>query len=99
MFVVLERLINLHDGYRKAFRVNGQALLLLVVDNRPVLIDERCPHQGAPLAAATVEGDVLRCPRHGLAFSLSSGRALQPGCAGLNLYKVAYEGDRIGIDV
>ncbi|MFD2644510.1 Rieske (2Fe-2S) protein [Pseudomonas japonica] len=99
MFVALERLINLHDGYRKAFRVNGQALLLLVVDNRPVLIDERCPHQGASLAAATVEGDVLRCPRHGLAFSLSSGRALQPGCAGLSLYKVAYEGDRIGIDV
>ena len=99
MFVPLERLINLEDGYRKTFRVNGQALLLLVVDNRPVLIEDRCPHQGAPLGAATLEGDVLRCPRHGLSFSLSSGRSLQPGCAGLNLFRLAYEGDRIGIDV
>ncbi|MFW3899446.1 Rieske (2Fe-2S) protein [Pseudomonas putida CSV86] len=99
MFVALERLINLHDGYRKTFRVNGQALLLLVVDNRPVLLEDRCPHQGAPLAAATLEGDVLRCPRHGLSFSLASGRALQPGCAALNLISLAYEGDRIGIDL
>ena len=60
MFVVLERLINLHEGYRKTFQVNGQALLLLVVDNRPVLIEDRCPHQGAPLGRATLEGDVLR---------------------------------------
>lgn len=99
MFVPLERLINLEDGYRKTFWVNGQALLLLVVDNRPVLIENRCPHQGAPLGAATLEGDVLRCPQHGLSFSLSSGRSLQPGCAGLNLFRLAYEGGRIGIDV
>jgi len=99
MFVALERLINLHDGYRKPFRVNGQSLLLLVVDNRPVLIEDRCPHQGWPLASGTLEGDVLRCPRHGFGFSLSSGRSLQPGCTALNVFKLAYEGDRIGIDV
>ncbi|WP_110971266.1 Rieske (2Fe-2S) protein [Pseudomonas huaxiensis] len=99
MFVPLERLINLEEGYRRTFRVNGQTLLLLVVDNRPVLIEDRCPHQGAPLNGATLEGDVLRCPRHGLAFSLSSGRAVQPGCAGLNMFRLAYEGDRVGIDV
>lgn len=99
MFFELERLINLHDGYRKTFQVNGHGLLLLVVDNRPVLIEDRCPHQGAPLGRATLEGDVLRCPRHGMSFSLSSGRALQPGCSALQLFKLAYEGDRIGIDV
>lgn len=99
MFVALERLINLQDGYRKTFRVNGQGLLLMVVDNRPVLLEDRCPHQGAPLAGGTLEGDVLRCPRHGLAFSLSSGRAVQRGCPALNLFKLAYEGDRIGIDL
>lgn len=99
MFVPLERLINLEEGYRRTLRVNGQTLLLLVVNNRPILIEDRCPHQGAPLSNATLEGETLRCPRHGLAFSLSSGCALQPGCAGLKMFTLAYEGDRIGIDV
>lgn len=99
MFVALERLINLQEGYRGAFKVGGQELLLLVVDNRPVLIDARCPHQDFPLTRATLEGDTLRCPKHGLAFSLPSGRPLQPGCPGLKVLALAYEGDRIGIDV
>lgn len=99
MFVPLERLINLQEGYRKALRVNGQALLLMVVNNQPVLIEDRCPHRNASLVAGTLDGDVLRCPAHGLAFRLPSGQPLQPGCQGLNVLRLAYEADRIGIDV
>jgi len=99
MFVPLERLINLQEGYRKALRVNGQALLLMVVDNQPVLIEDRCPHRDSPLSLGTLDGDVLRCPAHGKAFRLPLGQSLQAGCPGLNVLRLAYEGDRIGIDV
>lgn len=99
MFVALERLINLEEGYRRTFQVNGQQLLLLVLDNRPLLIVDRCPHQGVALSLGSVQGSVLRCARHGFAFSLPDGQALQPGCNSLTLIALAYEGDRIGIDV
>ncbi|UVJ42623.1 Rieske (2Fe-2S) protein [Pseudomonas sp. LS1212] len=99
MFVPLERLINLDEGYRNTFQVAGRRLLLLVLDNQPLLMEDSCPHRGAPLHMATLSNGVLRCQRHGMAFQLPSGRPLQEGCAGLMMLEIAYEGDRIGIDV
>lgn len=52
MFVALERLINLQGGYRGAFQVQGRHLLLIVVDQRPILMENRCPHQGRPCTPA-----------------------------------------------
>ncbi|MFI8610841.1 Rieske (2Fe-2S) protein [Pseudomonas sp. NPDC077649] len=62
MFIALERLINLDEGYRRSFQVAGRSLLLLVVEGQPVLLENRCPHQGAPLHDASLQGRVLRTP-------------------------------------
>jgi nitrite reductase/ring-hydroxylating ferredoxin subunit len=99
MFVALERLINLQDGYRRTFQVAGHDLLLLVVDQQPLLLENRCPHQGAPLHNATLNGQVLRCARHGVEFDLRNGRALNAQCAALSRFDLAYDGDRVGIDI
>jgi nitrite reductase/ring-hydroxylating ferredoxin subunit len=99
MFVPLERLINLNEGYRQVFKVAGRDLLLLVVDDQPLLLEDSCPHQGAPLRGATLVGTVLRCQRHGIEFQLPSGRALQASCPALKMLPLAYSGDRIGVDV
>lgn len=99
MFVALERLINLQDGYRSTFRVAGHELLLLVVEGRPVLLENRCPHRDAPLHGASLNGQVLRCVRHGIEFDLRSGEPLTARCAALKLFDLAYDGDRIGIDI
>lgn len=99
MFVPLERLINLNEGYRQTFKVAGRDLLLLVVENQPLLLEDSCPHQGAPLRSGTLVGTVLRCQRHGIEFRLPGGRPVQASCPGLKFFDLAYEGDRIGVDV
>lgn len=99
MFVALERLINLEDGYRSTFQVQGRQLLLIVVDRQSILMENRCPHQGAPLHTATLDGRVLRCSRHGIAFDLTNGRPLNAACPPLQRLPVAYDGDRIGLDL
>ncbi len=99
MFVALERLVRLDDGYRRVFQVQGRQILLIVANSRPILLENRCPHQGAPLHNGTLDGRVLRCPRHGFAFDLDSGRALDAPCAPLHLLAPAYDGDRIGLDL
>jgi len=99
MFLALERLINLNEGYRQTFKVAGRDLLLLVVDNQPLLLEDSCPHQGAPLHGASLVGTVLRCKRHGIEFQLPSGRPVQASCPGLKLFALAYDGDRIGVEV
>ncbi|MNZ72663.1 Toluene 1,2-dioxygenase system ferredoxin subunit [compost metagenome] len=100
MFVALERLINLQDGYRSTFQVRGRQLLLIVVDQRPILMENRCPHQGAPLHAGTLDGSVLRCSRHGIAFDLANGgQPVNAPCPPLQRLPLAYDGDRIGLDL
>lgn len=99
MFVALERLLNLHDGYRRVFRVAQRDVLLLVAEGRSFLLENRCPHQGAALHGATLSGRTLRCGRHGVEFDLDSGRALNAVCPGLLRLKLAYDGDRVGVDL
>ncbi|TWI53481.1 nitrite reductase/ring-hydroxylating ferredoxin subunit [Pseudomonas duriflava] len=99
MFIPLERLINLEEGYRRRFVVNGLPVVLLVVDGRPVLIEAQCPHQGASLEKGTLAERAIRCPQHGILFSLDSGKALNAHCPSLRVLDIAYDQDLIGIDV
>ena len=48
-------------------RVNGQA----------IAFQRSCPHEGADLAGATVLGDQIVCPWHGLRMNISDGTS---GC-------------------
>lgn len=99
MFIALERLLNLDEGYRQVFQLQGRSLLLIVVEGRTLLLENRCPHQGAALDKASITAGVLRCPRHGIEFDLASGRALSAPCANLVYLPMAYDADRVGIDL
>lgn len=99
MFIPLERLINLDEGYKRGFSVAGKHLLLIVDQGQHLLFEDRCPHQGAPLHTGTLQAGVLRCPRHGLAFDVHSGRPQQGVCGSLIRWPLAYDGDRLGVDL
>jgi len=100
-YVALEKLHNLYDGYRKVCRVAGRELLLLQEQGRTKLIANACPHMGAPLTNATYADDCLRCPMHGIAFNVNTGKATATsGCsASLQFFSLVYEGNTLGVDV
>jgi nitrite reductase/ring-hydroxylating ferredoxin subunit len=99
-FVVLEKLHQLYDGYRKPIQLAGQSLLLLQENGKTLLIKNQCPHIGAPLTHATCSENFLRCPMHGIEFDLSTGRSRSPICAqALQFYPLVYEGNTIGVDL
>lgn len=94
----LERLHQLHEGYQRPFRVAGKDLLLVQSEGQTYLIENRCPHADAPLTYATVAQDLIRCPLHGIEFSLRTGAPHRSGCRkGLVKLVPAYEGQTIGI--
>lgn len=98
-FVALEKLHLLYDGYRKPVMIAGKPFLLLQEEGRVHLIKNACPHASAPLTHATYNDGCLRCPMHGIAFELGSGRSRSPACAdGLQFIPLVYEGNQIGID-
>ncbi len=99
-FVPLDKLINLHDGYRKSFRIDYHQLLLLQVEGQHFLIEAVCPHQEHPLSEAWVGENCIECPLHGYRFALNSGDlvyASEEPCRGLKTWQVAYEGAEVGV--
>jgi nitrite reductase/ring-hydroxylating ferredoxin subunit len=97
-YVELAKLHQLHDGYRRLVRVAGRDWLLLHEQGKSYLINNACPHQGAPLTKATIEDGNLRCPQHGITFDLASGRATTTNCPQqLQFLPLVYEGNSLGI--
>ncbi len=94
----LEKLINLHDGYRRPFRTVHGEVLLIHENGETLLINRHCPHRGLPLDSARLEGGCLTCPHHQLRFSLRDGRPLNGDCAALGVHAVAYEGNSLGLE-
>lgn len=98
-FYPLERLMNLYDGYQKAFHINGMSLLLIQDEGRRYLIINQCPHQQAPLAGSTVQNGKIRCQLHGMSFDLLSG-VTTDGCQErLKALPLIFEGSSIGVDL
>ncbi len=101
-FFPLANLVDLYDGYRSAFRVQGHSLLLLQHAGRTYLIENRCPHMDAPLVTGAVHDGVIACRAHGIEFQLNDGKPLGPLAATLDclrLYSVAYDGNKVGVEL
>ena len=58
--------------------VDGYAIIVLRCGDAVHAIEDRCTHDGEPLAGAEVEDCQVVCPRHGARFCLRTGEALTP---------------------
>lgn len=98
MFHRLIRTMDLYDGLRLPVKVGRQELLLIHEEGETRLMQRRCPHADFPLDRCTVSRGELRCPGHGLMFSLRSGRCLSANYQ-LKQYRIDYDGPWLGVDL
>ena len=99
-FYCLEKLINLHDGYRRVFKIDLYNLILLQIDGERFLLESHCPHRGHPLSESDISGLELHCPLHGYRFNIASGDlvyASEEKCRGLKSYELVYQQTEIGV--
>ena len=99
-YYALEKLINLHDGYRKTFKIDEHHLLLIQEEGARFLIESYCPHREHSLLDATVFGDAISCPHHDYQFHLNSGDVLkftEERCRKLRIYDLVEEGREVGV--
>lgn len=61
-FLRLDRLINLHDGYRKTLRVDHLEVLMVQERGEVFVVQSRCPHREFPLEKGSVKEGVITCP-------------------------------------
>ena len=99
-FQPLEKLINLHDGYRCRFKLDDLQVLLIQHEGEHYLFESRCPHNGQLLDHAKIDANCLTCPLHQYRFDLRSGALItreNESCRALRIYTPAYEGNEIGM--
>ena len=56
----------------------GKQLAVFNLGTRFVVIDNKCPHKGGPLADGIVAGDSVVCPLHGWKVNLQNGSVGRP---------------------
>jgi nitrite reductase/ring-hydroxylating ferredoxin subunit len=99
-FQSLERLINLHDGYRNTFKIDNLQLLLRQEHGVLMLLEAFCPHRAHPLAEAIISDGILECPLHGYRFAIANGRPVRTDkedCRHLRVFELIYEGNEVGL--
>ncbi len=87
------------DGRPKVVRVGGKQIALFRVEDRFYAVDNRCPHQGYPLAQGTVRDGTLTCDWHNWKFNLDDGRCILRGSEDVRSYAVTIVDGRVCLDL
>ncbi|HYI38759.1 MAG TPA: Rieske 2Fe-2S domain-containing protein [Allosphingosinicella sp.] len=62
-----------------AARLMGRRLVVVRDGEGPFVLDDRCPHRGAPLSLGRVEAGAIACPYHGWRFGRGGACLAVPG--------------------
>lgn len=71
--------IPLREG--RAVKIGGHDIAVFNLGDRFLAVDNRCPHNGGPLADGIVSGDDVVCPLHAWKFGLETGKGTNSASA------------------
>lgn len=93
-------LADLRAAGRKIVKLDGKQIVLFATGDRVLACNNRCPHEGFPLAEGNMAegGCVLTCNWHNWKFDLESGETLVGGDA-LRRYPVRIVEGRVELDI
>jgi len=87
-------------GGKKLVEIDGRAIAVFNVDGTFYAIDDVCTHDGGPLAEGDLEGNEIRCPRHGARFDVRTGAALSfPAIEPVATHRTELRGDEVYVAV
>ncbi|MBI2690993.1 MAG: Rieske (2Fe-2S) protein [Solirubrobacterales bacterium] len=100
VFTAVAHLEDLTVGHPHGVVIEDRPICVLRTDDEVIAFDDRCPHRGHPLSAASCEPGILRCALHGWEFSLPEGQAISPRAPfELELHEVRIVNDVIEVSL
>jgi nitrite reductase (NADH) small subunit len=85
---------NIPPREGRSIELGSRTLAVFNLGDRFAAIDNRCPHQGGPLADGIVGGVTITCPLHNWRVCLESGlvtKPCDPGALPVQTYPVKVE--------
>lgn len=90
---------DLVPGQGKLILARGREIALFNVEGTFYAVRATCPHEGGPLAQASLSGTVITCPWHRWQFDLATGNSVNQPDAGVRCYPVVVRGDAIFVEI
>ena len=98
-FRCVSSLDDLWSGEMIGLAVDGNAILLINVDDHIYAYADTCPHQKSRLSEGSLLGNTLRCARHQWEFDVCTGQGVNPQNACLKAFPATVEGGDILLDL
>lgn len=70
---------ELGAGEKKKISLAGKEILLINIQGFYYAVDNACPHMGGSLFEGDLEGNHIKCPKHGSIFDVTTGKVVTPG--------------------
>ena len=89
---------QLSDGDKIPFTVDGINILLIKINQKIHIIENRCGHFGVPLVTGTLDDNSIICSQHFAKFDLLSGKVMNDSveqCDEIAVYDWAIENHQI----
>jgi toluene monooxygenase system ferredoxin subunit len=98
----LRRVSSLDDlwsGEMMGLEIDGNAILLINIDDHVYAYADTCPHQKSRLSEGSLLGTTLRCARHQWELDACTGQGINPRNACLRAFPVTIEGRDILLEL
>lgn len=98
---------ELVKDFKKKVSVEGQTILLMLMNEKVYAVQDKCTHLGVSLSKGTQTDHQLQCKAHGATFNIQSGEVLEKAHIGfikmptkkLKTFKTEVKEGRIYIDL
>jgi len=75
-FVKVAETTEVPPGNMKKVTVDGKEILAANVEGTYYAIGNKCTHRGGDLSKGSLSGKLVKCPRHGAKFNVTTGEVV-----------------------
>jgi nitrite reductase/ring-hydroxylating ferredoxin subunit len=97
------RIANVDDlkpGNLKAYNPEGLDILVANLGGQYFAIGNKCTHMGGDLSRGQLSGNIVKCPRHGAQFDVTTGKRISgPAKNDVPVYKIKVEGKDLILEI
>ena len=95
-FIKVAETTEVPPSKMKKVKVDGKEILIVDVEGKYYAIGNKCTHRGGDLSKGSLSGKVVKCPRHGAKFDVTTGEvATGPAKKSETTFEVRVEGKNI----
>jgi nitrite reductase/ring-hydroxylating ferredoxin subunit len=96
-FTNVGRVSDFEPGVMRLFEVEGEEVIVALIDGAFHAFSNKCPHANQPLIEGELRGRTVECAYHAGIFNVESGKVVWGYYSPLAIYDVRVEGEEVQV--